>query len=61
LQPHPLPAQIFLAKLIRIWVNLVRFGRNLGKIKSKFGQKGLIEIWAKREALNEIEGKFGQK
>jgi len=40
-------SKFFGANLIKIWANLVGIGRNLGKIKARFGGK--------------IEAKFGQK
>jgi len=33
------PSKHFLGKIILIWANLVEFGRNMGKIETKFGQK----------------------
>jgi len=40
-------------KINQIWANL-KFGRNLDKIKARFGQKGLLD-------LSTIEAKFGQR
>jgi len=33
--------KFFLGKIDKIWINLTRFGQNLGRIEAKFGQKRL--------------------